>query len=758
MEVSPEIYAWLSTLNIIDPFKEGDQNGDKMYYIPENIVESLFEGHYFDNMILNLQDAYNNYFNKRLNCSIQLKELVFKEKKNDKISTKIRINNWNIINHVLQFFNVKFSKNDINKVLNRNLDMLSKIITKIFNTVTKFLKYTKKDYNTDNNNLIDNKATKENKNYLPNINSKININKEDKNNNNNNKNILSEKENNILTSNKNNMTTTNNNKNIYGKNIKPSPLNNENNESLKENNISSEINNSIQDILNSKKPLTEYVDITKLSVNIKYDKCESALEFFIISLCKNFNIKPAQAIGLLSNNRQYLSVLCKSGINGNYLTIKKWLEDLQINFDLLLKLILRYEDGIYMSYCIIGTALCSKNLDVSIYSIEILSQLYKKVGLNVPWFIKIGINSFIFAFIKHTHKILFFLNAMSDLIKSNDAIFFQEIKNRINTDSEYKTVIFDIIPSLIPASTQIDNNKFKTNFQNFLFDICLHEETKLTYCCSIICEAFFNFHELINDDIEKKIILFFKKCIRSYTSNTFGSTINKIFVLIKKISKSYNQYAPGILKCLVALFIEMYDDIIRREIFLINFENFLNEEKQVPLDIFFDSYISKIKICNNYFLCDFNFLVKIIEHPRITFNDILNIIYFLLNVSLKNVLFNKCAIFVLEKILNDFFPSIEDKEQLEKISQAFISHINQVIDICMNNQEEDINNEIILEMSYIIIQREISNVNNSVKNRIIEFSKKYYNKYGNHSFICLAMLKKYEDFSNIIIEIENKNN
>jgi len=45
-----------------------------------------------------------------------------------------------------------------------------------------------------------------------------------------------------------------------------------------------------------------------------------------------------------------------------------------------------------MSYCIIGTALCSKHLDVSIYSIEILSQLYKNVGLNVPWFIKIGIN------------------------------------------------------------------------------------------------------------------------------------------------------------------------------------------------------------------------------------------------------------------------------------------------------------------------------------------------------------------------------
>ena len=112
-------------------------------------------------------------------------------------------------------------------------------------------------------------------------------------------------------------------------------------------------------------PLTEYVDIEKLSGDILYENCSSTLEFFIVSLCKNFKIKPIQAIGLLSNNRQYLSVMCRSGINGNYITIKKWLEDLQINYDVLLSLIFKYEDGVYMTYCIIGTALCSKNYDIS---------------------------------------------------------------------------------------------------------------------------------------------------------------------------------------------------------------------------------------------------------------------------------------------------------------------------------------------------------------------------------------------------------
>ena len=87
-----------------------------------------------------------------------------------------------------------------------------------------------------------------------------------------------------------------------------------------------------------------------------------------------------------------------------------------MNIDILLKLIMKYEDGVYMSYSIIGTALCSKNLDVSIHAIELLFHLYKNFGLNVPWFIKFGINSFIFVFIKHNTKISYFLNAMSEFI------------------------------------------------------------------------------------------------------------------------------------------------------------------------------------------------------------------------------------------------------------------------------------------------------------------------------------------------------
>ena len=46
--------------------------------------------------------------------------------------------------------------------------------------------------------------------------------------------------------------------------------------------------NNNNDILNNKRPFTEYVDVDKLSPETLYDNCISTLEFFIVSLCKIF--------------------------------------------------------------------------------------------------------------------------------------------------------------------------------------------------------------------------------------------------------------------------------------------------------------------------------------------------------------------------------------------------------------------------------------------------------------------------------------
>ena len=787
MEVSPEIYAWLSSLNIIEPFDDSDKNGNKGYFIPEKILNSLFNGEYFSAMILSLQDAYNRYYDNRKDCSSKLKELVFKEKNYEKISEKTRINNWNVINEALKIFGIKYSKNDLNKIINENDTMLLKIITNIFNTITQYLKYVKKDTNTNNDKTNKNKTIKNNNNLNTNPNLIVNgrndkIMKKDYSNS-----ILNSSVNepikiinkNISESSLNNNFNSSNN--LIQNNSEIEANNNEivinenQNNNTKNNNTNVNTNNKIiinhnnkisEDILDSPRPLTEYVDVDKLSGDTLYENCTSTLEFFIVTLCKNFKISPIQAIGLLSNNRHYLSVMCSSGINGNYTSVKKWLEDLQINYDILSKLIFKYGDGVYMTYCIIGTALCSKNYDVSLYAVDLLSQLNKNVGLNYQWFYKNGIYSFIYAFIKHGDRILYFLNILCDFIKGIEEEVFKEIKNKMNSDEEYKILIYDILPDIIDVSKNIKNKKFFNIFKDFVFDICLHEEKKLTYSCSVLCESFYLYYQLLNEDLIKKIVLFFKKCLRNNNSNIYGSTISKIFVLINNLAVLYNENAPPLYKCLIFLFIDMYDELEKREIFLINFGQFLNEHKMIPLDIFFEPYFSKLKQCKNYNLCDFCFLFNILDHPRIEYNDILDIINFLLSVSFNNYIYNKCSIFIFEKMLVELLPNkYIDNRQIQDLSMIFVNYIKEMLDIYVSNEngnkanedgDDEDKNENLLEMSYFIVQQGFIQVNTCVKLKIIECAKMYYDIHKKHSGIFLGMLKKYPDFGNILFQIEQQ--
>ena len=52
MEVTPEIYAWLTNLNIIDPFKSLSEDSNSNFIIPEKTLNLFFGGKYMD-IILN---------------------------------------------------------------------------------------------------------------------------------------------------------------------------------------------------------------------------------------------------------------------------------------------------------------------------------------------------------------------------------------------------------------------------------------------------------------------------------------------------------------------------------------------------------------------------------------------------------------------------------------------------------------------------------------------------------------------------------
>ena len=279
-------------------------------------------------------------------------------------------------------FGISYTEDQINQLINGDKDFLLKVITQIYYLCNQFLK----DRSS--------KTEKTEKSGLNKDKSKDNYSKDkdkDKESNLDNKSIISELENEIdITNNK--KTTSKNNNYLTNQNQKMNDTVNINN-----------------------------IDPTKI-----YEECNTALEFFILSLCKNFEMKPRQAVALLSNNRKYLSIICNKGLKGDFSKIKRWLNDLNANSEIMIKLINSSDDGLNISYSTIGTALICSEPDIPFNCAELLNKINLNTRMNWDWLKNEGLDLMLFTIIKaeNDREKLSFINILYDFIKTDSKEFY----------------------------------------------------------------------------------------------------------------------------------------------------------------------------------------------------------------------------------------------------------------------------------------------------------------------------------------------
>ena len=272
------------------------------------------------------------------------------------------------------------------------------------------------------------------------------------------------------------------------------------------------------------------LNINNLDENKSYEDCLSALEFFIISLSKNLNMKPRQSVALLSNNRKYLSIICNKGINGNFKMIKNWLNDLDANFEIMLKLIKSSDDGLNIAYGTIGTAICSKDKNIPLQAIQLLKKVYVNTGtVNWDWLKKEGLDSIIFTLTKHENNKIEIMNFLYEFVHLNLKQFFNILDNKVVTNDKNK--VLEFLASILPISKNL-NNVFLKELQEYLYDLCLNDREDMSLCASILADAFYYFYP-IDESTANKIISYFKSCIKSDSLNIFATTIAQIFNLMK---------------------------------------------------------------------------------------------------------------------------------------------------------------------------------------------------------------------------------
>ena len=167
------------------------------------------------------------------------------------------------------------------------------------------------------------------------------------------------------------------------------------------------------------------VNIKNLNINREYSNCESALEFFIISLCKNLNINPRQAIALLSNNRKYLTIMCFKGLKQDFTQILSWLNDINVNINILINILknLNDEKSISMTFATLGVGIYSKCLEISAVANVILYHLSKEFDMDWDWFKNEGITLFMFAMDRHPQIRTNLLETITSLTKGKSETF-----------------------------------------------------------------------------------------------------------------------------------------------------------------------------------------------------------------------------------------------------------------------------------------------------------------------------------------------
>jgi len=135
MEVTPEIYAWLTELNIINSEdKPIIIKKDGNIFIEEEIVNRFLNGFFIDKILYDLEDLYNKFYNIQLNYTQKLDDLKIFQENSKKKKNDINLRNaiWTIVSQVIGNFGIELNEDHIKKLSKGDINTLFYVISSLY--------------------------------------------------------------------------------------------------------------------------------------------------------------------------------------------------------------------------------------------------------------------------------------------------------------------------------------------------------------------------------------------------------------------------------------------------------------------------------------------------------------------------------------------------------------------------------------------------------------------------------------------------
>ena len=504
-----------------------------------------------------------------------------------------------------------------------------------------------------------------------------------------------------------------------------------------------------------------------------YSETKSIYEFFILSLLKNMNITKKEAISLIFdfNKNNFLKIFI------NNILLFNWIKDIKNNFNIIQNLIdisNKSNEIKSIVYKIISIGLYINNIEIITITNSIIEKLSKKIQIDLDWFVNEGY----LIYIKNINEFSLIgaslIKSLIEIIKNNEDIFFKMLKNDfINYNSKEDIILF--MESILKIKeSQKEINLFKKKvliaLQEIYFDYNLSLNQKdIPLILNLITYGWNNNPYLFIDENNKNnnedsklksiiLIIFQENIFNKYGINCICSIIN-LFLLLAKFGKIKSEDGPLIYKTLVYHFINQFENELKKELFLNNFINFFFINLKFPIDLFLSPYLEKLSKDRIISLIDFNFFSIIISHPRFTCEKAYEIICLLLDYSFNDKTYTKCIIMIINLIFS-LGLLLKNEIICEKSIKKFTSYIINVLNLYKDDINKEnkniINYSNLLEISYCIIIKKCSDINNNLKEILINTIEEYRKINNKNSNELLKLLRPYDIYDDILLQLEEK--
>ena len=142
MEVTAELYAWLSELNIINKNKSFNLRKDKKILLDEETSTKFLNGFFMDKILFELEGLYNSFYNIKLTYSVKLNEMRILQENSfdDEDNFDLRISIWGIIQDITENFGIELTDNSVENIGSGDYRTLSQVLNAIFSLTKELTK------------------------------------------------------------------------------------------------------------------------------------------------------------------------------------------------------------------------------------------------------------------------------------------------------------------------------------------------------------------------------------------------------------------------------------------------------------------------------------------------------------------------------------------------------------------------------------------------------------------------------------------